>query len=219
MEPLLIATGNAHKADEVRAVLRPLCGAGARLLDLRELEEIPPEPVEDGATFAANAAIKARAYAAATGLVSLADDSGLVVDALGGEPGVLSARYAAPAAGWPAESPREERDAANNAKLLRALRGVSAEQRGARFVCSIAVADPGGALLATAEGVFEGRIGEPPRVPAGVNGFGYDPLFLVAPGFERTSAELPREEKNAISHRGRALAALASSEGFRSVAQ
>ncbi len=153
------------------------------------------EPPEIGATFAENARTKALAYARATGQWCLADDSGLVVDALGGAPGVHSARYAAddcPAAA--------NLDAANNAKLLAALEGAEDEQRGARFVCHLVLADPDRVLIETFD-TIEGRIAHEPR---GENGFGYDPLFFV-PELGCTTAQLPLEEKNAISHRGKAL--------------
>jgi XTP/dITP diphosphohydrolase len=187
---LLIATRNRHKLDEIRAIL----GAGVGL-ELVGADEIPglPEVVEDGDTFAANAARKASALARASGLWSLADDSGLEVDALGGAPGVISARYA----GEPADP------AANNRKLLRALDGVA--DRRARFRCAIALAEPGGAVR-TVEGRCEGSIAHAPR---GAGGFGYDPLFVPEGGRE-TFAEMDPARKNAISHRGRALAAAAA---------
>ena len=142
-------------------------------------------------------AAEAVAYAKALGATVLADDSGLEVDALGGAPGVHSARYAGVGAG------RAERDAANNARLLRELAGVPHARRTARFVCVLCVARPDGSILAEARGHFEGWIGEAPR---GSNGFGYDPLLVLADG--RTSAELSPAEKNARSHRGNALRAL-----------
>jgi len=193
---LLAATSNPHKLEEIRAVLAPL-GVTVRSLEDAGAGDLP-EPVEDADTFAGNAEIKAAAYARATGKVCLADDSGLEVDALGGAPGVRSARYAG------AGGSRAERDAANNAKLLCELEGVPDADRTARFVCAMCVADPGGRVLATSRGEFEGVVGRGPR---GVNGFGYDPLLVLEDG--RTSAELSPEEKNARSHRGLALAALA----------
>jgi XTP/dITP diphosphohydrolase len=192
MHKITIATSNPHKVDEIAAVLgriglvcEPMASAGI------------PEPEEDGATFEENARIKAIAYAKALGLVVLADDSGLEVDALGGAPGVLSARYAGLGA------TRAERDAANNAKLLRELNGVPHARRTARFVCALCVARPDGSIVAEARGCFEGWISEAPR---GSNGFGYDPLLVLPDG--RTSAELSPTEKNARSHRGNALRAL-----------
>ncbi len=156
-----------------------------------------PEPVEDGATFEANARIKASSYARALQTTVLADDSGLEVDALNGAPGVHSAYYAG------VGSNRAERDAANNARLLRELDGVSDDRRAARFVCVLCIADATGEVVAQARGHFEGSIGRSAR---GDNGFGYDPLFVLEDG--RTSAELSNEEKNARSHRGEALRAL-----------
>jgi XTP/dITP diphosphohydrolase len=159
---------------------------------------LPPVD-EDQPTFAGNAAKKARSAALARDLWTLADDSGLEVEALFGAPGVRSARYA----GEPAD------DAANNKKLLRELANVSEERRGARFVCALALARPDGTLAAEVEGSARGRILEAPR---GRSGFGYDPLFLFTePGYPatgRTFAELTPAEKSAVSHRGRALHAL-----------
>jgi len=174
-------------------VLRPLP------LRLEALAAFPPldEPAETGETFAENARQKARYYARATGCWCLADDSGLAVDALGGAPGVRSARYAAERFGPDADRPA--RDAANTAKLLEAMRDVPDERRTARFVCHFALADPDRVLL-DAGGQVEGII---TRRPRGTNGFGYDPVFHV-PSHGKTAAEMPPEEKNAISHRGRA---------------
>ncbi len=193
---ILLATGNPHKVEEVREILR---GDGVELLSLLDLGGDFPEPEETGATFAENARIKARAYAAMAGMPALADDSGLSVDALGGGPGVQSARYAG------VGTTRAERDAANNAKLLAALAGVPDGRRTARFVCAMCLSAPDGSIMAQTEGSFEGTIGFAPR---GSNGFGYDPL-LVLPGEDRTSAELPPSEKNARSHRGAATRAIA----------
>ncbi|MFZ9916082.1 MAG: RdgB/HAM1 family non-canonical purine NTP pyrophosphatase [Phycisphaerales bacterium] len=189
MKRLVIATSNPHKVEEIAAVLGRL---GIECVPLGRTDI--PEPDEDGETFEANARIKAVEYAKALGATVLADDSGLEVDALGGAPGVHSARYAGVGA------TRAERDEANNAKLLAALAGVPDEQRAARFVCVLCVAAPDGAIEAEARGTFEGRIGQAPR---GANGFGYDPLLVLDDG--RTSAELSPEEKNARSHRGNAL--------------
>jgi XTP/dITP diphosphohydrolase len=189
MTRVLLATGNAGKLAEIRALVAdvPLEWVG-----LAEFPDVP-EAEETGASFAENARLKARHYAAATGLPTLADDSGLVVDALGGEPGVHSARYAG--------LPRD--DAANNRKLVAALAGVPAEQRSARFRCCMAFVHDGAVALET-QGAVEGRIVDTPR---GENGFGYDPHFYL-PELERTLAELPPAEKNARSHRGRALRAM-----------
>ncbi|MFO0872626.1 MAG: RdgB/HAM1 family non-canonical purine NTP pyrophosphatase [Phycisphaerales bacterium] len=193
---LLFASGNPHKLDEVRAILVPLGihvdgldGAGAAIA----------EPEEDGATFAENARIKAIAYARATGRACLADDSGLEVDALGGAPGVRSARYAGIGA------TRAARDAANNEKLLRELAGVDPSRRTARFVCAMCLASPAGRTLHETRGTFEGVVADAPR---GANGFGYDPLLWLS---DRgcTSAELSTGEKNARSHRGAAARAMA----------
>jgi XTP/dITP diphosphohydrolase len=163
---------------------------------LEALEGID-EPAETGATFAENARQKALYYARATGLWCLADDSGLVVDALGGEPGVHSARYAAERFGPDAD--RRRRDAANTAKLLEALENVPDDRRTARFVCHLALAEPGRVLLETTAAV-EGVI---TVAPMGENGFGYDPVFLV-PRFGRTIAQMPADLKNSLSHRGQA---------------
>jgi XTP/dITP diphosphohydrolase len=192
MRELTIATSNPHKIEEISAVLGPL-GIGCLPLGRSDI----PEPEEDGATFEENARIKAIAYARALDRVVLADDSGLEVDALGGAPGVHSARYAGVGA------TRAERDQANNAKLLAALEGVPDRMRTARFVCVLSIARPDGTILAEARGTFDGVIGFAPR---GVNGFGYDPLLVLPDG--RTSAELSSDEKNARSHRGNALRAL-----------
>ena len=194
-QSILFATGNPHKLEEVAAVLGPL---GVRITGLDAVAQTFEEPVEDGHTFLANAVIKARYYAQHTRRPCLADDSGLVVDALGGEPGVRSARYAELA------GPRRVVDPANNAKLLEKLRGVPDEQRTARFVCVMVLADSHRTWAVT-RGTIEGRIAHEPR---GANGFGYDPLFIL-PGRGVTTAELPPEQKNAISHRGQAARMLA----------
>lgn len=196
MNRILFATSNPHKAEEVRAILEPL---GLAVMTLDELGSLPPEPVEDGETFEDNARIKARAYARATGLECLAEDSGLSVDALGGAPGVHSARYAG------VEGSRAERDRANNEKLLRELKGFEPARRTARFVCALCLAAPDGSIIAEARGTYEGVIADAPR---GGGGFGYDPL-LHLPDVGLTSAELSAEEKNARSHRGQAVRAIA----------
>ncbi len=194
---LLFATSNPHKIDEVDAILGEL---GITVIGLDALPVRPPEPIEDGDTFEANARKKAIGYAQATNRRCLADDSGLEVDALGGAPGVHSARYAGVGA------TREERDAANNAKLVAALRDVGGASRTARFVCAMCLADPDGTIVAETRGEFEGVIVDTPR---GEHGFGYDPLLLV-PEIGRTSAELAPNEKNARSHRGDAARKLAA---------
>jgi len=182
---LLVATHNPGKAREIRDLLKGLP------VDIITLEEVDPElkVSEDGETFSQNAALKALTLARKTGCVTIADDSGLEVDALGGRPGVRSARYAGPNA---SDGDRVE-------KLLREMRGVPAERRTARFRCAAAVASPDG-RLAVHEAATEGTIARRPR---GTGGFGYDPIFVGSDG--RTFAELGPEEKNAVSHRGRAL--------------
>jgi XTP/dITP diphosphohydrolase len=191
---LIVATGNPSKLKEIQAVL------GTLPITIRSLAEFPPmdEPIEDGATFAANAQLKARYYASQTGQWCLADDSGLVVDALGGEPGVHSARYASE--DYPDGADRPVRDELNNVKLLRELAEVPDDDRAARFVCALALADGDNVLLETA-GAIGGCI---TREPAGENGFGYDPLFFV-PAFGKTTAQIPPEQKNSVSHRGQAV--------------
>ncbi|ADI02796.1 MAG TPA: XTP/dITP diphosphatase [Syntrophothermus lipocalidus] len=183
---LVLATRNGKKLQELKQLLD---GMGVEMLSLEQFPEVP-EVEEDGETFAENAIKKARTIAEVTGMVTLADDSGLEVDALGGSPGVHSARFAG----------EHGDDAANNAKLMDLMRGVPEEKRGARFRCVVAVAVPWGEVH-LAEGTCEGKIAHEPR---GDWGFGYDPLFVVE-GYGRTMAELPPEVKNSISHRGRAL--------------
>ncbi len=193
-QPILLATNNAHKVAEIRAVFAE---AGVSVQSLAEAGVEGPEPIEDQPTFEANALIKAQHYARRTDRVCLADDSGLMVDALHGEPGVRSARYAG------VEGDRKRVDAANNAKLLGALAAVPDAKRTARFVCVMVLADAQ-RELALARGKVEGRI---LRTPRGDNGFGYDPLMhLTEAG--RTAAELSPAQKNAISHRGRAAIAM-----------
>lgn len=191
MREILLATGNPGKAGEMQQILT----GGGRLRESvrwRLLSEFPdwPEPVENGDTFAANAEIKARHYARLSGLWTIADDSGLEVDALGGEPGVRSARFAG--------DPRDDRR--NNALLIERLADVPDDQRTARFRCHVVLADDDH-VLASAAGTFEGRIIDRPR---GRNGFGYDPHFFV-PSQGRTAAEMDPDLKNRLSHRGEAL--------------
>ncbi len=193
---LLFASLNPHKITEVRAIMGP---HGIEVIGLDALRDQPPEAVEDGRTFQDNARIKAVQYAQATGRLCLADDSGLEVDTLGGEPGVRSARYAG------ASGTRAERDAANNTKLLAQLRGVLAGRRTARFVCAMCLADKNGTVIAETHGTFEGVIADAPR---GSNGFGYDPL-LYLPDVGCTSAQLTPQQKNARSHRGEAARKMA----------
>ena len=196
---LLVASRNAKKLIELRRVLDSEGIVGIEPVGLDEVVAYAEEP-EDGATFADNARIKARSGAIATGLPCLADDSGLAVDALNGMPGVLSARW----------SGRHGDDTANNALLLAQLTDVPDERRGAAFVsaCALVVpGTPGG--VDHREDVEEGRWrGSVLRDPRGLGGFGYDPLFLPE-GSERAACELTPDEKDAASHRGRALRALA----------
>ena len=187
---LVIATFNLHKLEEIKSILPPLP------LRLRALSEFPGAvPAEEhGLTLEENAGLKAAAAARFTGLWALADDTGLEVDALGGAPGVRSARFA----GERADS------AANNELLLSKLSGVPPEKRTARFACVVALAGPSGEL-SFSRGTLEGRIG---LSYSGANGFGYDPLFQVGSG-PGTLAGLSAAEKNSLSHRARALAGLA----------
>lgn len=184
---LLVATRNQGKLKEIRALLAPLSITVRGLADFPEL----PEIVEDGLTFTENAEKKAATIARLTGRLTLADDSGLEVVALEGAPGIHSARYAG----------AEADDAANNRKLLTAMAAIPSGKRGAAFVCAMALCAPEGACR-----TFAGRlVGEIIREARGTEGFGYDPLFVVA-GEQRTLAEIPLAEKNRISHRAQALA-------------
>jgi XTP/dITP diphosphohydrolase len=182
---LLLATNNLGKAAEYRALLE---GCGWELVTPRDLD-LHLEVEEVSRDYAENARIKAEAFAKASGLLALADDSGIEVEALGGAPGPLSARFGGDAIS----------DAQRVALLLERLKGVPPERRSARFRCLIAVAGPEGET-SLFEGQCEGRVAEEPR---GESGFGYDPIFLL-PERGLTIAELPPDEKNAISHRGRA---------------
>ena len=206
--PLLFATSNPHKIREVRAILAPLGFDVAGLNDLPDPADLPTEPVEDGDTFQANARIKALHYAQATRRLCLADDSGLEVDALGGRPGVLSARYAGTG------NTRAEQTDANNARLLAELEDVPDDRRAARFLCAMCLADPDGTILAETRGTLEGVIARRPR---GTSGFGYDPLVYL-PDMDRTVAELTPTEKNARSHRGEAARRMAAIIESRSLA-
>ena len=189
---LLVATTNRKKLAELADALRDF---DCRLESLADVDNAPVVE-ETGATFEENAELKAVALSRHTGLLTLADDSGLEVDALEGRPGVHSARYAS-------EGPGNASDAANRVKLLTELRGVPPENRTARFRCAIAVAKDGKVVLRSS-GAVEGTILTEER---GSGGFGYDPLFVPV-GFDRTFAELPLEAKQKISHRGNALRAL-----------
>jgi XTP/dITP diphosphohydrolase len=193
---VVVATRNRGKLRELVPLFAEL-GLG---FDLVTIDDVAPhaELREDGVTFEDNALAKARQAATATGLPALADDSGLEVDALAGAPGVFSARYAGVGA----------TDAANNAKLLAALRDVPAARRAARYRCVAAFVDPAGGRELWRAGACEGRILTAPR---GEGGFGYDPLFsLETGGRERTMAEIDVDEKNSLSHRAAAFRALAA---------
>ncbi|MBI69827.1 MAG: non-canonical purine NTP pyrophosphatase, RdgB/HAM1 family [Phycisphaerae bacterium] len=193
---ILLATSNPHKLIEVKAILEPL---GFTVIGLDAFEDTYAEPVEDADTFMGNAELKAKGYAKMTNVRCLADDSGLVVDAIDGRPGIHSARFAG------VGETRDERDEANNQLLLTELAGVPDQDRTARFVCAMCLAEPNGTIVAQSEGTFEGVIA---REPSGANGFGYDPLFYV-PDAGVTSAEMSSEEKHSRSHRGNALRSIA----------
>ena len=185
MRDLLLATTNQDKLEEYRAIFSDL---PFRLLSLHDIL-LKMDVEETGTTFARNAELKAVAYAKASGLLTLADDSGLEIDALDGAPGVYSARFGGSEASYEARF----------RLILEQLKGLQAERRTARFRCVIAIVEPSG-YCQTVEGTIEGRIADAPR---GENGFGYDPIFLV-PDLGKTTAELTPEQKNRISHRGRA---------------
>ncbi|MBN1508107.1 MAG: XTP/dITP diphosphatase [Sedimentisphaerales bacterium] len=189
---MLVATTNPGKVRELRAML----GGDVEWKSLADLPGVG-EVKEDGATFAENARKKACGYAEATGLWTLADDSGLVVDALGGAPGVNSARFSGER---PKGTDRKLLDRRNMEKVLSLLQGVPAEKRTARFVCCLCLASPEAVLLET-QGSVEGIIIDQ---PAGTGGFGYDPIFYVPP-LGKTVAQLDEDQKNAISHRGNAI--------------
>jgi len=192
---VVLASNNAKKLAELRRILEPLV-PGIEVLGLADVVSYP-EPPETEATFEGNALLKARAALAATGLPALADDSGLCVDALNGMPGVLSAR-------WSGVAKADRGDAANNALLLNQLGDVPDERRSARFVCAMALCATDGTELVQL-GEMPGRI---LRAEQGEGGFGYDPLF-AATGYDVSTAELAPVDKDAISHRGRALTAMA----------
>lgn len=188
-QTIIFATENEGKMREIRQILE---GMDVELLSMKEAG-IEADIVEDGKNFEENAVIKAKAVAAKTDHIVLADDSGLEIDYLNKEPGIYSARYLGEDTSYDIK----------NADLLKRMEGVPEEKRTARFVCAIAAAMPDGEVFTTL-GIIEGRIGYEAK---GDNGFGYDPIFYL-PEYECTSAELGEEEKNAISHRGRALAAM-----------
>ena len=186
---IVFAAGNEGKMREIRQIMK---GIHVELLSMKEAG-IEADIVEDGESFAENAVIKAKAVAEKTNHIVLADDSGLEIDYLNKEPGIYSARYMGEDTSYDLK----------NANLLERLEGVPDEKRTARFVCAIAAAMPDGEVFTTV-GVIEGRIGYKIE---GENGFGYDPIFYL-PEYGCTSAQLSEDEKNAISHRGRALAAM-----------
>ena len=186
---IVLASRNRKKAREVAEILAP---CGVELISIADFPNVP-DVIEDGATFAENAAKKA-AQAELLGRWVIGEDSGLVVDALRGRPGVFSARF----------SGLEATDESNNRKLIEELAGVPIERRSAAYVCSVALADPTGRIRLTSEGSCRGRIIDEPR---GTSGFGYDPYFLIRE-YHRTFGELPSRVKHQISHRARALAAL-----------
>ncbi|QYR23343.1 XTP/dITP diphosphatase [Paenibacillus sp. sptzw28] len=199
-DTIVVATKNAGKVREFAHAFGKL---GMNVVSMFDYPDLP-DIVEDGSTFAENARKKARAVGEALGLPALADDSGLEVEVLGGQPGVYSARYAGP----------EASDARNNTKLLDELSKITAASNRledgmkllseARFVCALALYDPSGSTFTEAEGYVAGSITDKPR---GDGGFGYDPLFWLS-SFHKTMAELTTEEKQAISHRGAALSSL-----------
>lgn len=195
-QTIIFATGNEGKMREIRQILE---GMDVELLSMKEAG-IEADIVEDGKNFEENAVIKAKAAAARTNHIVLADDSGLEIDYLNKEPGIYSARYLGEDTSYDIK----------NADLLRRMEGVPEEKRTARFVCAIAAAMPDGEVFTTL-GIIEGRIGYETK---GENGFGYDPIFYL-PEYGCTSAELSEEEKNAISHRGRALEAMREELGKR----
>lgn len=186
---IIFATGNAGKMREIRLILGDL---GCEILSMKEAGA-DPEIVEDGTSFAENAEIKARAVWNCTGDIVLADDSGLVVDYIGGEPGIYSARYMGEDTSYEIK----------NRNIIERLEGAAGDERAARFVCNIAAVLPDGQVLHT-EAAMEGVIA---MEPAGSGGFGYDPILMI-PEYGVTSAELTIEQKNRISHRGKALEAM-----------
>lgn len=190
---ILVASSNKKKLQELQQLV---AGLPVDILAPGDFELPLPDVVEDGDTFTANARKKAVAFAAAYGVPAIADDSGICVDALGGAPGIYSARYSG-------EEPVPDRDRLNNEKLLAELAHVQSAQRVAAFHCALCLAFPDGRAIEV-EGVWPGQVAYTPR---GQNGFGYDPLFLL-PSLGRTSAELDPKEKQALSHRGQAMRAL-----------
>lgn len=197
MIKIVLATNNSHKVGEFRAAFEQM-GVEVELLTIKDTD-FKGEIIEDADTFDGNALIKAKTLCESTGLVAIADDSGLAVDALNGEPGVYSARYAGVGA----------TDEQNNEKLLSLLRSMPDATRDAKFVCSICVCRPDGEIL-YAHGESKGEIIDEYR---GDGRFGYDPIFYYPP-MKKTFAEMTKEEKNSISHRGRAIKELLKSKEF-----
>ncbi|MBQ9503433.1 MAG: RdgB/HAM1 family non-canonical purine NTP pyrophosphatase [Lachnospiraceae bacterium] len=189
IEKIIFATGNKDKMSEIREILRDFCD---NIISMKEAG-VEADIVEDGETFEQNALIKARAVWKQTGQLVISDDSGLEVDALGGEPGIYSSRYMGEDTSYHIK----------NRNIIERLEGIPDEERTARFVCAAAVIFPNGSEKVV-RGVMEGRIGYEEK---GGNGFGYDPIFIL-PEFEKTTAELPAEVKNSRSHRGKALRAV-----------
>ncbi len=187
---LVAATGNKHKLKEIEAIVREF---GFQIMTKKEAGAGDLDVEETGTSFEENSLLKAQAVMEATGMAAIADDSGLMVDALDGAPGVYSARF----------SGEDADDESNNLKLMQLMEEIPDELRGAKFVSVITLCDPDGTVI-RARGECPGRIG---RIPKGNNGFGYDPLFIPE-GFEKTYAMLTEEEKNSISHRARALQVL-----------
>ncbi|MGB3675678.1 MAG: RdgB/HAM1 family non-canonical purine NTP pyrophosphatase [Candidatus Nanopelagicales bacterium] len=194
MSKVVLASRNQKKIVEVRRILAEV-GSTIELLGLDDLDIDVEDVPETGATFMENALIKARSVVEQTGFAALADDSGLVVDALNGMPGVLSARWAG----------RHGDDDANLELVINQISDVPDERRGGGFVCAVALVRPGGVVIES-EGIVRGRL---LREPAGENGFGYDPIF-VPDGYTVTTAQMSAAEKDSLSHRGRALRALAA---------
>jgi XTP/dITP diphosphohydrolase len=194
MARLVLASRNRKKSAEIACLLAP---HGIEVVSVSEYPDVP-EIVEDGRTFAENAAKKAAETARIVGEWTLGEDSGLMVDALGGAPGIYSARYSGPGAASETQSTTDER---NNAKLVAELAGIPEDRRGAAYVCNAAVADPEGRLRLQVEAICRGRIVDEPR---GTHGFGYDPHFLI-PEYHRTFGELGPVVKQKLSHRARAL--------------
>ncbi len=192
---ILIATTNRAKAGELVEMLGAV-GVGVQWLSLNDFPDVP-EVVEDGATFEQNARKKALGYAAATGVWTIADVSGLVIDALDGAPGVMSARFSGEP---PKGADRRILDHRNMAKVLKLMEGIPPEKRTARFVCCLCLASPA-KVLAETRGALEGLIA---TQKAGTSGFGYDPVFFV-PNLNSTVAQLTSAKKNELSHRGRAI--------------